>query len=155
MVYFDESGIDNNERYAYGWGLRGKRVFAEKPGHSTQRTSICAGLFENKLCAPLIFDGYCNKEIIKCYFETVLLPHIGTGKTIVLDNASFHKWIEISDIVNKAGCSLLFLPAYSPDLNPIEHHWAYLKNNIRRELEFVENDIWKATCNAFEKMGNS
>lgn len=154
IVYFDESGIDNNEHYPYAWGLRGPRIYAEKPGHSSQRTTILAGLSNTKLCAPFIFEGHCNRPILEFYFQNVLLPSIGSGKTIVLDNASFHKGGNIQSIVENAGCFLLYLPAYSPDLNPIEHHWFGLKNNIRRELQLT-SDPSSAIITVFEKMGNS
>ena len=147
--------MNNDERYPYAWGIKGPRIYAEKPGYSTQRTSILASLSKKKICAPLIFEGYCTRPIVECYFETVLLPCVGPGKTIILDNASFHKGGRIKEIVEHFGCKILYLPSYSPDLNPIEHHWAPLKNSIRCELENVDNDLWTATCNVFEKMGNS
>jgi len=156
LVYFDESGMNSNERYDYAWGKKGVRIYDEKPGGSTHRMSILAGLRQKKLCAPLAFNGYCTRPVVERYFEKVLLPEIGPDKTIVLDNASFHKGGQIEEIVKKHGCFLKYLPAYSPDLNPIEHQWAPLKKDIKKELHNSrENNLLTATCNVFEKMGNS
>lgn len=147
--------MDNNERQAYGWGKKGHRVYDEKPGFSSQRMSILAGLNNKELCAPIIFEGYCNREVVEYYFEFVLLPAVGPGKTIILDNASFHKGGRIKEIVYAAGCDLLYLAAYSPDLNPIEHHWFPVKNSIRGILPTTNYDLLKAAEISFSKMGNS
>lgn len=141
--------MNNNERLAYGWGKKGKRVYDEKPGFASERMSILASLNSNSLCAPLIFEGYCNREIVEHYFEFILLPFIGPGKTIILDNASFHKGGRLKQIVHAASCHLLYLPAYSPDLNPIEHHWFAVKHSIRSKLPAANYDLWQAAQDSF------
>jgi transposase len=143
--------MNNDERQAYGWGKRGERVFDEKPGFASERISIIAGLNTNNLCAPFVFDGYCDRDVIESYFEFILLPEIGPGKTIILDNASFHKGGNIEQIVKKASCDIIYLPAYSPDFNPIEHHWSAVKSSIRSILPATDYDIWDAAIIALRK----
>jgi transposase len=85
------------------------------------------------------------------YFEFILLPEIGPGKTIILDNASFHKGGNIEQIVKRASCNIFYLPAYSPDFNPIEHHWTAVKGSIRSNLPSTNYDIWEATVMTLRK----
>ncbi|MGY5877811.1 IS630 family transposase [Wolbachia endosymbiont of Nasonia oneida] len=118
LIYIDESGIEDNEFYEYGWSQRGKRLFA--PGFKRKRVSIIGALNEGKVKAPWIIDGYCNSEIFDAYVENVLVPVFKPGQTIVLDNASFYKSARTKNLIENIGCKILFLPPYSPDLNPIE-----------------------------------
>jgi transposase len=83
---------------------------------------------------PFVFEGSCNTGVVDTCFEKVLLPALPKGSVIVLDNASFHQSPSTQKRVAAAGCELLFVPTYSPDLNPIEHLWARLKAALRRIL---------------------
>jgi transposase len=103
-------------------------------GSRRHRTSIISVAQNARLVAPFVFAGSCNTEVVDTYFEKVLLPALPKGSVIVLDNASFHQAPSTQKLVADAGCELLFLPTYSPDLNPIEHLWAKLKAALRRIL---------------------
>ena len=91
-----------------------------------------AGTRENRYIAPMYFKGYCDTEVVEAWLEQELLPVLTPGHIIVMDNASFHKSAKIKELIEEAGCDLLFLPPYSPDLNPIERFWSWLKAWIRR-----------------------
>lgn len=147
--------MDSNERQAYGWGAKGERVYDEKPGFAIDRMSILACLNNTHLEAPFIFQGYCNREIVERYFELVLLPSVGPRKTIILDNASYHKGGRIREIVEAAGCYLLYLAPYSPDLNPIEHHWFSVKNSIRAVLPQTNYQLFDAAEISLSKIGKA
>jgi transposase len=86
-----------------------------------------------------VFQGRCTTEVVDAYFENVLLPELPPGSVIVLDNARFHQSPTPLRLVEAAGCQLFFLPAYSPDLNPIEHIWATFKTALRKDLSTAAN----------------
>lgn len=82
--------------------------------------------------APFIYEGGMDTDLFNIYLEEFLLPVLKPGQIIIMDNASFHKSIETELLIEQAGCKLLFLPPYSPELNPIEHSWASFKRYIKR-----------------------
>ena len=153
--YVDEAGIDNDDFYEYGWSLRGERLYALKPGTRTQRISIIGALNQNIVHSPLVFEGYTNKELFELYLEQILIPNLKPGEYVVMDNASFHKSEKIRNLIENAACTLIYLPAYSPDLNPIEHFWHQIKNTIRKSLEKVEQCLFQAVQIAFDTIGRA
>jgi transposase len=146
----DESGIDDNETYPYAWGTYGQRIYGIKKANRTKRLSIISALNDNNLQAPFVFEGYCNKDVIQLYIEKVLAPTLKPGQTVIMDNASFHKSKKIKEAIEQDQCHLLYLPAYSPDLNPIEHFWAAIKNSMRKALTHDDFDLYKAAQFAFK-----
>ena len=125
-----------DHRLSREWGRapRGERIYEAVTGKRRERTSIIAASQKSRLVAPFVFQGSCNAEVVDTYFEKVLLPALPPGSVIVLDNARFHQSSTTAALVAAAGCELLFLPAYSPDLNPIEHIWAAFKTRLRKDL---------------------
>ena len=151
LVFIDESGIDDNETVSKAWGQKGKRVVRKIKGHRKNRLSIVSALNNKKIKAPMVFDGYFNTEIMKIYVKKILLPILKPNQVVVMDNASFHKSKEIEKAITSVGCKLIYLPTYSPDLNPIEHCWAVIKSKIRKLLDQGWN-LMKATCKVLNKM---
>jgi len=128
LVYVDESGIDHALRKTHGWSKRGCVLFGERPGkYKHQRTSILAALHHDGLKSPFAYDGYCNKDVVLTWVENVLVPELKPGQIVIMDNAPFHKAPAIRGAIEAAGCTLRFLPTYSPDINPIEPWWAPIK----------------------------
>jgi len=112
--------------------------------------NFIAGLANKQLVAPFIFQGYCDRSIFEVYVKNCLLPVVSVGDIVIADNASFHKSKLAKDLIAAKGGKLIFLPPYSPDLNPIEHWWFPIKNEIRKSLD---NGIGmeQATILAFKK----
>jgi transposase len=139
VFYLDECGVDHRLYREYGRALRGERIYQTVSGKRRERTRIIAASQQGKLAAPLVFQGSCNTEVVDTYFAQVLLPALPPGSVIVLDNARFHQSPTTARLVAQAGCRLMFLPAYSPGLNPIEHLWAAFKTCRRRHLSAAAN----------------
>jgi len=112
-----------------------------RSGHRRPRTSLIAGLADHTLIAPLLFEGTCNTELFNQWFAEHLLPALPPQTIIVLDNASFHKSKITQELAKAAGCLLLFLPPYSPDLNPIENKWANLKQHRKYNLDISRDQF--------------
>lgn len=87
-----------------------------------------------QVLAPMTFTGYCNTRLIERWVEFFLVPELLPGQIAIMDRASFHISARIRELIEQAGCELVYLPAYSPDLNKIEKFWARLKNHLRKTL---------------------
>lgn len=151
IVYSDETGIDDNEVTMRGWSPKGQRCHASKRGFKRTRYNITAALNNNNLFAPFVFEGYSNAAVYETYIQEVLVPELKPGMVIVIDNARFHKSKKVIQLIEEAGCRVLFLPPYSPDLNPIEHHWFAVKNAIRAIAQEI-SDFYQATVNALGEL---
>lgn len=98
---------------------------------------------ENKLISPLLFKGTTDTKLVLWWVENMLLPELPKNSMLIWDNASFHKSQALRELVEESGHTMIFLPAYSPDLNPIEHKWYELKQRLRsfydNALDFIDN----------------
>ena len=135
-VWVDETGMDSDESYPYGWAPRGVRCLAHKPGNRStrERLNLVAGLKVNMLLAPVIFTGYCDGNFFLEWVKQALIPELKPGDVVILDNAPFHPAEAIAGLLQNAGCHTLFLPRYSPRDNKIEHRWFPIKNATRKIL---------------------
>ena len=109
-----------------------------------------AGLNGKDIIAPLIFHGTCNSELFIAWIQQHLLPSLTKGKVIIMDNASIHKSQKVRDLIENAGCKLIYLPPYSPELNPIETFWANMKRWIKENIPYIEN-TWDALNQFFNR----
>jgi transposase len=151
LVYVDEAGVDDTEDYAYGWCAQAERFEALKLGHRTQRISMIAAWCHRQVVAPMTFTGYCNTALVETWVQQCLVGQLTPGQVVVMDNASFHKSTLIRELIEQAGCTLLFLPPYSPDLNKIEKFWARLKHYLRKTGKQFQN-LWDAVDNTFRQL---
>ena len=139
LYFLDESGVDHRLFRPCARAPRGQKVYAEISGARRGRTSVISASRDGRLVRPMVFEGHCDCAVVEAYFSKLLLPAVARGSVFVLDNASFHRSPRLRVLVEAAGCSLLFLPAYSPDLNPIEHLWAVFKRAVQAGLLKAKN----------------
>ena len=151
MVYLDEAGCDDTEDYAYGYCHHSERFYDLKLGHRTCRISMVAGWCNRSVIAPMTFEGYCDTALFEVWVERLLVPALHPGQVVVMDNASFHKSRRTRELIEQAGCQLLFLPPYSPDLNKIEKFWARLKHHLRQTIHQFDC-LWDALDSVFRKL---
>ena len=132
LVFLDETSAKTNMTRLYGRAPIGERLVDRAPhGHWVNTTYIC-GLRYNKIVAPHAFEGAMNKKRFVEYLKRHLLPVLRKGDVVVMDNLSAHKGDEVEMLIHSKGAKVLYLPAYSPDLNPIELSFSKLKSVLRK-----------------------
>ena len=124
-------------------------MHGEVSGKKYQRTNIVAALSCGKVFSPLAYQGTTDSELFEYWFENMLLNEIPPESVIVMDNASFHRKKKLRELAALRRSVVLFLPPYSPDLNPIENFWAWLKQRLRAVLENFE-DFDSALSDCFQ-----
>ena len=131
FVFLDEAGFSLSMTRLYGWSLRGQRLVEAVPAQRGKNLSVLGALDKEGLIVTRSKVGAMNRADIETFLRRDLLPRLLPGSVLVLDNASIHRGGKIEQIVRRAGCSLLYLSPYSPDFNPIELAWSYIKNAVR------------------------
>ena len=111
----------------------------KKSGKYFIRTNIIAGYVNRKVIAPLVFNGPCNTELVNKWTGEFLIKELKPGQVVIMDNAAFHKSEKVKKLIESVGCQLLYLPPYSPDLNPIEKFWANMKRWIRSKIDLFKD----------------
>ena len=139
IAYVDETGTDNYLFREYGWSERGKSLTGSVSGRKFKRTGIVAAQMAKAIIEPLQYSGTMDSSLFETWFETRLLPSLPTNTLVVMDNAAFHRKNILFSLAERAGIRLLFLPPYSPNLNPIENFWAWLKRHLRKILPLHES----------------
>ena len=143
LVFLDETWTKTNMAPLRGWAARGQRLIGRAPfGHWNTMTFVAA-LRQDGIVAPWVIDGPINGSIFQTYVEQVLVPTLRPGDIVILDNLGSHKAPAIRKAIRAAGARLLFLPAYSPDLNPIEQVFAKLKHLLRKAAERSKEAVWR------------
>lgn len=132
LVFIDETWAKDNMAPLRGWGPRGERLKAKAPFGRWKTMTFIAALRRDRIDAPCLFDGPINGEIFLAWVQTFLLPTLRPGDIVVLDNLGSHRGKRVRQAIRQAGAKLIFLPKYSPDLNPIEQVFSKLKHLLRK-----------------------
>ena len=144
LVFIDETWVKTNMAPLRGWGPRGRRLEARVPhGHWKTQLTFIAALRSDRVDAPWVIDGPINGELFTLYVEKVLVPTLAKGDVVILDNLGSHKGKAARRAIRAAGAHLLFLPPYSPDLNPIEQLFAKLKHLVRKAEPRTIEATWR------------
>ena len=153
LVFLDETSTTTKMTRLRGRAPCGERLLADAPfGHWGSQTFV-AGLRCDELIAPWVIDGAINRAIFETYIETQLAPCLTPGDVVILDNLSAHKSPASQALLKAQGNWLLFLPPYSPDLNPIEMAFSKLKAHLRRLKARTLKELWRAVgdiCGLFD-----
>ncbi len=131
LVFVDESGVATDMARRYGRAPRGQRAAGTVPYGRWERLTILGGLSLTGLVACMAVNGATDTDVMLAFTRHVLVPALRPGQVVVLDNLAPHKAPRVRRLIERAGCRLLFLPPYSPDLNPIEPAWSKLKTLLR------------------------
>jgi transposase len=143
LVFLDETWATTALTPARGWAPKGERLVCTVPhGHWHTTTFLC-GLRTTGLVAPLVLDGAMNGPAFLAYTEQFLVPTLRPGDIVVLDNLSSHKVAGVREAIEQAGAGVLYLPPYSPDLNPIELAFSKLKRLLRDAAERTMEALWQ------------
>jgi len=153
LVFIDETGTNTKMTRLRGRAPKGKRLNASVPfGHWKTETFI-AGLRSDGLVAPFVIDRPMNREIFELYVKTQLAPTLDAGDVVIADNLPAHKSPAAEQAIRDRGAWILFLPPYSPDLNPIEKAFSKMKSHLRKRAVRTIDDLWKAIgeiCDLFD-----
>jgi transposase len=139
LIFVDETGADTKMARRRGRCPRGQRLDGPLPHGHWKSTTFVAGLTGGGLAAPYVFDGAMNGRLFRAWTEQMLAPTLGAGDVVVMDNLPAHK---VKGVREARGAKLLYLPPYSPDLNPIEQAFAKLKALLREAAERTVEGLW-------------
>jgi transposase len=144
LIFIDETWAKTNMTRRYGRAAVGQRLVAKVPHGHWKTTTLIAALGSGGIRCSTVVDGAINGNVFQAFVEQVLVPQLREGDVVVVDNLSSHKSATTRALIEKAGASLLFLPPYSPDLNPIEMIFSKIKQSLRSLACRTREALWAA-----------
>ena len=144
LVFVDETWASTAMARLRGRARKAERLRAGIPHGHWKTTTFAAGLRLTGIVAPMVLDGPINRDAFRAYVNQVLVPELTPGDIVVMDNLSSHKGTGVREAIEAAGATLLYLPPYSPDFNPIENAFAKLKALLRKAAERSVDGLWTA-----------
>ncbi len=154
LVFIDETWASTNMARRSGRCLKGQRLHAAVPQGHWKTTTFVAALRLSGLTAPLVLDGPMNGEAFRAYIEQFLAPTLTAGDIVMMDNLASHKVDGIRQAIEARGAELRYLPAYSPDLNPIEQLFAKLKALLCKAARRTIEALWNAIADALARFAS-
>ena len=151
LVFIDETWAKTNMAPLRGWAARGQRLIGRAPFGQWNTMTFVGALRHDGIIAPWVIDGPINGESFRTYVEQVLVPELRPDDIVVMDNLGSHKAPAIRQAIRAAGAKLFYLPAYSPDLNPIEQVIAKLKHLLRKAAERTREALWRRIGSLLEQ----
>jgi transposase len=152
LVFIDETSISTSMARRFGWAPRGERCRASIPFGHWKTTTFVAGLRVDRIDAPMTIEGALDGEAFLAYVEQVLAPTLSKGETVVMDNVPLHKVAGVSEAITAKGASVLYLPAYSPDFDPIEKFFSKFKSILQRIAARTAEALEAAVAEALQSV---
>jgi transposase len=150
LLFVDECGVHTSLAPIYGYAPRGERLHLPVPRNRGKNTTLLSSMTTGGMGPSLAVEGATTARVFETYVEKVLVPILHAGQIVVMDNLGAHRPRRIRELIEQQGCKLLYLPAYSPDYNPIEEAFAKIKNLLRkaaaRSKEALVEAIGAALC---------
>jgi len=131
FVFVDEMGANASLAPLYAWSRRGERAFGRAPRNWGRNVTLLASMGAGGMGPCVAVEGATTANVFEAYVEQALLPSLSPGGVVVMDNLSSHKGVRVRQLIEGSGCELLYLPPYSPDLNPIEQAFSKVKGLLR------------------------
>lgn len=132
LVFVDECGVHTSLAPIYGYAPRGERLHLPVPRNRGKNTTLLSSMTIEGMGPSLAVEGATTARVFEAYVERVLAPSLRAGQIVVMDNLGAHRPPRIRELIEERGCELMYLPAYSPDYNPIEEAFSKIKNLLRR-----------------------
>ncbi len=151
-MFIDETGASTKMARLRGRARKGERCRAAVPHGHWKTTTVTAGLRLDGLSAPMLLDGPMTGEAFLAYVEQALVPELTPGDVVIMDNLPAHKVSGVRQAIERAGATLLYLPPYSPDFNPIELAFSKLKAHLRKAAARTIPHLWDAIAEAIDQI---
>jgi transposase len=142
LLFIDETWTATNMTRSHGRCRKGERLRMGFPHGHRKTTTLVAGLRTTGMVAPMVLDGPINGDWFEAYVRQILVPELRRGDIVIMDNLSIHKRTSVRELIEAVGATLVFLPPYSPDFNPIEKAFARLKAMLRKAGERTVASLW-------------
>lgn len=150
LIFLDESGVTTSMTRFYARSLGGQRIHEATPGGHWKIMTVLGAMSLRGMIATMTIEAATDTEIFLAYVEQVLCPALRPGDVVVMDNLSSHKVSGVNKLIAAAGAEVLYLPPYSPDLNPIEKAWAKLKQMLRTAKARTKEELEQALAEALK-----
>ena len=142
LVFIGETGANTKMIRRYGWGPKSARVLSDVPFGHWGTTTFVGALRTTGITAPLVVDGPMNGDVFLAYVEQQLIKTLKPNDVVIMDNLSSHKRASVKEAIESVSAHLVYLPPYSPDLNPIEMVFSKLKTLLRKSAERTVEGLW-------------
>jgi transposase len=153
LVFVDEMGTHTSLGPLYGYSPRGHRAFFKVPRNRGTNTTLLSSMSLEGMGPSMAIEGSTTKEVFEAYIEHFLAPTLREGQVVMMDNLSAHKGQRVRNLIEDRGCKLLYLPPYSPDLNPIEEAFSKVKRLLRVIGARTKEALVEAIGKALEMVG--
>jgi transposase len=152
LVFLDESGAHLSLTRLYARAVQGERVYDRVPQGAWQMTTMISAVRSDGVFAPFVFEGATDTAAFVTYVQQVLVPELQSGDVVIMDNLAPHKAAAVEQAVRAAGAEVQYLPAYSPDLNPIEKLWSKVKAWLRKRGARTTGALYEAIAEALRRV---